>query len=151
MTIGRTKEGRIKRGYKLSRGGRVVKAAVKRSVKRKVKRRVAKVGRRVLDLGGRGGLRKIRRKVRRKAKAKRKVKRKVKRKAAAPPAFKLDEGALHRRFGIPLTRLIPVGRIRADLRAAIAAHNTRHIRQDEFALNARKWRFASGSRKWRHA
>ena len=60
MSVGRDKNGRIKRGYRLSRtSGRVVKATAKRKVKRRVKR---KVKRKVYDLGSRGGLRKICRK-----------------------------------------------------------------------------------------
>lgn len=39
MAIGRTAKGRIKKGFRLSKGGRVVKASVKRRTSRRRRRR----------------------------------------------------------------------------------------------------------------
>ncbi len=39
MAIGRTAQGRIKKGYKLSKGGRVVKASKKKARKKRATRR----------------------------------------------------------------------------------------------------------------
>lgn len=60
MAEGRDRNGRIKRGYRLTHGGRVVRATGKRKT---AKRKTAK--RKVYDYGGRRGLRKVRRKRRR--------------------------------------------------------------------------------------
>lgn len=57
-----------------------------------------------------------------------------------PLRIKLDAGGLHRRLHVASSKTISVARIRTDLRTAKRTHNIKHIRQDTFALNARKWR-----------
>jgi hypothetical protein len=60
---------------------------------------------------------------------------------------KIDEGALHRRLGIPEGQPIPLAELHADLTNAQQAHNIREIRQDVFALNSRGWEHPKGRRK----
>jgi hypothetical protein len=51
----------------------------------------------------------------------------------------VKKGALHARMGVKKGKGIATGAIQKDLSKAKKAGNTKSIRQDVFALNARKW------------
>lgn len=49
----------------------------------------------------------------------------------------IKKGALHKRLGVPTGKKIPLAKIETDKRKAEKSGNTKAIRQDTFAINAK--------------
>ena len=50
------------------------------------------------------------------------------------------KGALRKRLKTPKGKIIKVGTLKRDLKTAKRSGNKAHVKQDVFALNARKWK-----------
>lgn len=60
------------------------------------------------------------------------------------PFGKIKKGALHKDMGVPAGKKIPTGKIKSKLAHDKASGNTKGVKRDVFALNARKFHHADG-------